>query len=89
MEGSTAVWQKIRLKDQSACGYAGMGRQPRGAKRNDGGGARDREQREGAFQSAWFFSNFWTLHAGLKVGVCEVGIGASFGEEYFNCHEFL
>jgi len=26
---------------------------------------------------------------GLKVGVCEMGMGANLGEEYFNCHGSL
>ena len=29
------------------------------------------------------------LVVGPKVGVCEVGMGASFGEDYFNCHGSL
>ena len=29
------------------------------------------------------------LHVGPKVGICEVGMGANFGEDYFNCHESL
>ena len=29
------------------------------------------------------------LHVGPKVGVCEVGIEANFGEDCFNCHGSL
>ena len=30
-----------------------------------------------------------SLHVGLKVGVCEVDIGANLDEKYFNFHESL